>query len=328
MKDGLDDALAAFRAEQDRARGDAQTTRRRLLRSAQRQETRRKLSIAASLLVVLLATNSVTWAWSTGRLDEVLGGSSPGTETTPSAASASHPTSAGDPPLGAPPPTLARSASDPHPAPTPVQRPVEAAPSPVPAPGERASARRPAPTASAPDPHQPAEHRVRRTEARPAVQRPDDGALADPVLADPVLANPVLADPVSTQNPASPDRALAEDPSLTDQALAEDLRALEPAAPSRAELDRRTFERAHRVHFDGGAPLRALAAWEGYLARFPDGHFIPEARFNRAVTLLRLHRDADARAALQPFADGAHGGVRRREARALLDALDQGHLRR
>lgn len=97
---------------------------------------------------------------------------------------------------------------------------------------------------------------------------------------------------------------------------------------ARKRSDRRAFASAHGIHHGGGAPLSALRAWDRYLARFPRGRFVPEARFNRAVTLLRLRRDDAARAALRPFADGAYEGLRQREARALLEALDRGTLRR
>jgi hypothetical protein len=87
-----------------------------------------------------------------------------------------------------------------------------------------------------------------------------------------------------------------------------------PAA--RGEWD--LYGRAHRAHFVGDAPGRALAAWDAYLAAYPHGVFAPEARYNRALCLLRLGRRADATRALRPFADGRFGGYRRAEAEALL----------
>jgi hypothetical protein len=99
-----------------------------------------------------------------------------------------------------------------------------------------------------------------------------------------------------------------------------------PAAPSpvaaradqpfvdRAESD--AYGRAHRAHFVVGVPARALAAWDGYLAAYPRGAFAPEARFNRALCLVRLGRWADAARALDPFARG--DGYRHEEACTLL----------
>ena len=89
--------------------------------------------------------------------------------------------------------------------------------------------------------------------------------------------------------------------------------------PSDAEGD--AYGRAHRAHFDERAPERALAAWDDYLRRFPRGAFEPEARFNRAICLVRLQRFAQAERALQSFADGALGGYRRAEAEQLLTWL-------
>ncbi len=79
--------------------------------------------------------------------------------------------------------------------------------------------------------------------------------------------------------------------------------------------------REHRAHFVDGDPSSALRAWGAYLAAAPEGTFAPEAHYNRAVTLVRLGRLAEARQELEPFARGAYGGYRAREAAALLDAI-------
>jgi hypothetical protein len=81
------------------------------------------------------------------------------------------------------------------------------------------------------------------------------------------------------------------------------------------------YARAHRLHFDGDNAPGALSAWDDYLLRFPDGRFAPDARYNRAIDLLKLRRYAEARAALQPFADGAFGGYHRDDARELLRSM-------
>ena len=86
--------------------------------------------------------------------------------------------------------------------------------------------------------------------------------------------------------------------------------------PSDAEAD--AYGRAHRAHFDESAPERALAAWDDYLRLYPRGAFEPEARFNRAICLVRLRRFAQAERALRSFADGRFANYRRAEAEQLL----------
>jgi hypothetical protein len=92
----------------------------------------------------------------------------------------------------------------------------------------------------------------------------------------------------------------------------------EDAGPN---LDLAAYKTAHRLHFSSQDHAAALAAWDAYLRDFPRGTFALEARYNRAICLVKLGRTAEARAALQPFADGAMGGYRKDEARALLEAL-------
>jgi hypothetical protein len=104
----------------------------------------------------------------------------------------------------------------------------------------------------------------------------------------------------------------------------------EPAAFARAPAgaEDRAYGRAHRAHFVDDAPARALAAWDAYLRAYPAGVFAPEARYNRAVCLVRLGRFAEAETALRPFARGGPGGYRREEALVLLEWLsDQRHAR-
>lgn len=89
-----------------------------------------------------------------------------------------------------------------------------------------------------------------------------------------------------------------------------------------AEVDA-LYRRAHRLHFVERNPRAALAAWDRYLSSEPRGRFALEARYNRAITLVRLGRRQAAIAALRPFADGVYRGYRQREARQLISALEQ-----
>jgi hypothetical protein len=88
----------------------------------------------------------------------------------------------------------------------------------------------------------------------------------------------------------------------------------------RAALQR--YERAHRLHFREQSYAAALTAWDEYLANTPGGALAVEARYNRAIALVRLDHRAEATAALRPFARGEVGhGYRQTEARALLSAM-------
>lgn len=88
-------------------------------------------------------------------------------------------------------------------------------------------------------------------------------------------------------------------------------------APHRArELD--LYERAHKLHFSEQDYARALDAWSAYLDYAPRGALALEARFHRAVCLVRVGRGEEARPTLRAFAAGAYGDYRSREAELLL----------
>jgi hypothetical protein len=115
-------------------------------------------------------------------------------------------------------------------------------------------------------------------------------------------------------------------------ATATDPAPVEPAAPAepkrrpelevpRADPELAHYRLAHRAHFSGGNSSAALAAWDAYLRQWPRGRFGLEASYNRAICLVRLGQSAEARRALEPFANGAFGEYRREEAGALLEVL-------
>ncbi|HZL20563.1 MAG TPA: hypothetical protein VFG23_22720 [Polyangia bacterium] len=97
------------------------------------------------------------------------------------------------------------------------------------------------------------------------------------------------------------------------------------AAPTQptADAEAAAYGRAHRAHFVEDAPGRALAAWDDYLTAYPAGVFAPEARYNRALCLVRLGRFGAAAQALRPFASDGRDGYRRTEARLLLDWIHE-----
>lgn len=103
----------------------------------------------------------------------------------------------------------------------------------------------------------------------------------------------------------------------------------EPVAPAPVEptpiasADLAKYRAAHKAHFQQRDFALALRNWEAYLRQYPNGTFAIEARYNRAICLLRLNRKDEARRALTPFAHGDIGhGYRQAEATKLLEALE------
>ncbi len=134
---------------------------------------------------------------------------------------------------------------------------------------------------------------------------------------------PARVDPPARNTPSLPPSPAPAPPPVRVEAPAP-VGLLSTVPPARSPVDpaeRRAYREAHALHFDARAPAPALDAWERYLRAYPRGRFAVEARYNRALCLVRLDRRDDARAALRPFADGSHGAYREREARALLEAL-------
>jgi len=92
-------------------------------------------------------------------------------------------------------------------------------------------------------------------------------------------------------------------------------------APPEDEGTLALYRKARKLHFVDQNPGAALAAWDEYLAAEPKGPLAVDARYDRALCLVRLGRKTEARAALQPFAQGTYGSYRQDEAKRLLEAL-------
>ena len=142
----------------------------------------------------------------------------------------------------------------------------------------------------------------------PAVER---AAVVAPTAAAPTTVAPTtVAPPAPSSVPHAPTtRASA----ATTKPSIDDTRSGELAA----------YRVAHEAHFRGTDPARALGAWDAYLARYPDGQLAPEARYDRAVVLIKLRRIDEAKAALVPFASAPVGSYRQREAAKLLAAISR-----
>ncbi|MGC4093478.1 MAG: hypothetical protein QM756_37390 [Polyangiaceae bacterium] len=131
--------------------------------------------------------------------------------------------------------------------------------------------------------------------------------------------------PTPTPKPPAPSARVATPPPKSTPEV-ETAPAPEPPAAPAPELNdpaHDLYRAAHRAHFVEHNFAAALTGWDAYLAAAPSGRFAPEARYNRALCLVRLGRKDDAERALRPFADGAYGAYRRDEAKALIEALQR-----
>jgi hypothetical protein len=150
-----------------------------------------------------------------------------------------------------------------------------------------------------------------RPTAEPAAEPAAESASIPAAPAALPIPAPEQPQPSSAKKPAP--AALAEAPAPSAAIASRPIAIADPAHD--------LYRSAHRAHFVEHNPTAALALWEAYLREAPRGRFAVEARYNRALCLVRLRRHAEARAALQPFAEGAVGGYRQREAAELLEAL-------
>ncbi|HLV67170.1 MAG TPA: tetratricopeptide repeat protein [Polyangiaceae bacterium] len=141
-------------------------------------------------------------------------------------------------------------------------------------------------------------------------------------------ARPAPSAPTVSEAPPPPPLLEAPPPPLeapppVRTALPEPPRRVAPRPEKKPDPGHELYREAHRAHFREQDYGRALSAWDRYLAANPRGRLAPEARYNRALCLLRLGRLDEARAALTAIAGGATGGYREREARALLEAMPE-----
>jgi TolA-binding protein len=93
--------------------------------------------------------------------------------------------------------------------------------------------------------------------------------------------------------------------------------AIKPQPAESAELA--LFRRAQSLHL--AKDKKAIAAWDAYLRVAGTSPLAPEARYNRALGLVRASRFTEAKSALAPFAQGKYGEYRRDEAQALIARL-------
>ena len=156
--------------------------------------------------------------------------------------------------------------------------------------------------------------------SKPADPKPQHGTQA---AKKPAPAPETLAQVPPPPAEVTPEPAPAVE---TKPATAKAEASAKPAPSSSAafqDADGDLYRLAHEAHFVNHDYGRALSGWNAYLQAAPGGRLATEARYNRAICLLRLGRDAEARQALEPFASGKLGGYRQNEARELLEELSR-----
>jgi hypothetical protein len=157
------------------------------------------------------------------------------------------------------------------------------------------------------------------TTAASEPEAPPQNAGAPPT--DQALA-PSTAAPKVRRHEAKPDAKEAQvRPATTETVEPAPTPSSSEAASAEEDPTLALYRRARHLHFVEQNPEAALAAWNAYLAADPRGPLAVDARYERALCLVRLGRKSEARPLLEPFAAGKYGSYRQNEARALLDAL-------
>lgn len=178
--------------------------------------------------------------------------------------------------------------------------------------------------------------RKKPNQARPAAA-PNAPAVAAPVDPAPTPPTEAASPEPETVVPAAPavstdsarraarPRTPAPAANVPPSTLSPESGAPEAKSPAGDVSDRahELYRVAHRSHFVDHDFAAALRAWDAYLEAAPSGRFVLEARYNRALCLVRIGRTNEARDALTPFATGQFGSYRQNEARALIDAMNE-----
>jgi hypothetical protein len=173
--------------------------------------------------------------------------------------------------------------------------------------------------------------RVRRPEPRTPAPAPAEQAAPPPVAAVaaeahesavPLTPATLVVEPARTPSVSRPRvRAVrAAPPEVAEPAPTPAPAEVAPVPREPSELD--PFRRAQALQQRDHDYAAALSAWDAFLRRLPQGSLALEARYQRALCLVRLGRRRDAERALTPFAGGREpGAYKQAEAEALLTAL-------
>ena len=151
-----------------------------------------------------------------------------------------------------------------------------------------------------------------------APPQPKPAAQVAPAPAEKAVAPREAAPPPPEPAPLEPSKPA--EPVTPKAEVVTSAKAAPSSSASFKDTDGDLYRLAHEAHFSAHDYARALSGWDAYLRAAPRGRLSTEARYNRAICLLRLGRDAEARVALEPFASGKMG-YRQNEARQLLSEL-------
>jgi hypothetical protein len=185
----------------------------------------------------------------------------------------------------------------------------------------------PAPVEVRAVPRDPETRAPERIQTPEPIQAPDTPApVAEPVAPPEPVAEEPPARPAAPEMPrVAPKPAARASASRPEREAPPPVESINTPEPE-AERDAGTlflYKKAHKLHFQDQNWAQALDAWNDYLRQEPNGSLSVEARYNRALALVRLGRRDEARAALTPFARGeVAGGYRAAEAKSLLTALE------
>ncbi len=298
----LEAATSALRDTGATSDTRAEATRARLVRSLERRTHRRRQMVAVVSVLAVMVGATASWAWSTGRLENLFGRGAVPREAPPIDRA---------PPRGS---DSARTAA----APIGVDRAAPATAGVAAVAPVSVGVERNAPATIGVDSAAPASIGVERT--APATVGVDSAA---PATTNVERTAPATIG-VDSASPATTDVERAAPapqawPAPTENAPSRAPVAKRPRATKPAEV---LYRRAHELHFHGDDRLAALAAWDAYLAAESTGTFAIEARFNRGLLLARLARYPEAILVLEPFARGeVADGYRRDEAAALVTRL-------
>ena len=160
---------------------------------------------------------------------------------------------------------------------------------------------------------------ARRSQRGAPSPRRRESAAAKRSLAASIPAKPSRAPAEAVSEPAFEPAAAPAEPEPRVATASPPSPPPRAAAAEPAELA--LFRRAQALH--NAHDIRAIAAWDSFLRVASTSVLAPEARYNRALGLVRAQRFDEARRALKPFAAGAYGSYRKDEAQALLARLPE-----